>query len=261
MNWQLQQGAKLCGGCAARPAGQGANTVQQKAFLPRLSAAEQPLHLPCVHHCSSRPLLAFDSGTQPEPEQCPAHPHLHLPPPQATTCGPSSAAGRRCWPPCPPARWRTWRRRQRRAGRAPVGPQPRVRRAGREGASQAAAGGEETGGLHAGGAAPATPQAAHLPLHQACTFGGRWQQSCSWLPGPACLPLGARRQTRCCGFRVSAARAPGACCRAGAIPHRLVKKRAVNPWGLFVFIFFLAAFVFYVWARATHTLGLGSMLW
>lgn len=46
-----------------------------------------------------------------------------------------------------------------------------------------------------------------------------------------------------------------------AIPHRLVKKRAVNPWGLFVFVFFLAAFGFYVWARAAHTLGLGSMLW
>lgn len=45
------------------------------------------------------------------------------------------------------------------------------------------------------------------------------------------------------------------------IPHRLQKQRAINWWGLFVLLFFLAAFIFYVWARAAHTLGLGPMLW
>ncbi|PRW56955.1 Six-hairpin glycosidase [Chlorella sorokiniana] len=46
-----------------------------------------------------------------------------------------------------------------------------------------------------------------------------------------------------------------------AIPHRLVKKRAVNWWGLTVYLFFIAVFCFYIWARAAHTLGLGPMLW
>ena len=53
----------------------------------------------------------------------------------------------------------------------------------------------------------------------------------------------------------------GLCADEAAIPHCLKKQRAVNYWGLFVFIFFIAAFGFYIWARATHTLGLGPMLW
>lgn len=48
---------------------------------------------------------------------------------------------------------------------------------------------------------------------------------------------------------------------AAAIPHRLIKERAVNWWGLFVYVFFIGAFCFYIWARAAHTLGLGPMLW
>ena len=48
---------------------------------------------------------------------------------------------------------------------------------------------------------------------------------------------------------------------ASAIPHRLKKRRAVNYWGLFVYLFFIGAFGFYIWARAAHTLGLGPMLW
>ena len=57
------------------------------------------------------------------------------------------------------------------------------------------------------------------------------------------------------------------CCPASseaegaAIPHRLQKRRAVNLWGFFVFLFFIGAFCFYVYIRATKTLGLGSMLW
>ena len=46
-----------------------------------------------------------------------------------------------------------------------------------------------------------------------------------------------------------------------AIPHRLRKVRKFNYWGLFVYIFFIFAFGFYIWARASHTLGLGPMLW
>ncbi|KAI7842235.1 hypothetical protein COHA_004148 [Chlorella ohadii] len=48
---------------------------------------------------------------------------------------------------------------------------------------------------------------------------------------------------------------------ASAIPHRLVKRKAVNWWGLTAYLFFIAAFCFYIWARAAHTLGLGPMLW
>lgn len=46
-----------------------------------------------------------------------------------------------------------------------------------------------------------------------------------------------------------------------AIPHRLRKRVRVNSWGLFVFLFFIGAFAFYIYARAAHTLGLGPMLW
>ena len=59
----------------------------------------------------------------------------------------------------------------------------------------------------------------------------------------------------------SPARPPPAADEAGAIPHRLVKQRAVNWWGLTVYIFFIAAFCFYIYARAAYTLGLGPMLW
>jgi hypothetical protein len=45
------------------------------------------------------------------------------------------------------------------------------------------------------------------------------------------------------------------------IPASLKKRRAVNWIGLFVFLAFIAAFGFYVYIRATRTLGLGSMLW
>lgn len=48
---------------------------------------------------------------------------------------------------------------------------------------------------------------------------------------------------------------------ASAIPHRLVKQKAINWWGLTAYLFFIAAFCFYIWARAAHTLGLGPMLW
>ena len=48
---------------------------------------------------------------------------------------------------------------------------------------------------------------------------------------------------------------------AAAIPHRLRKARAVNWGGLAAYLFFIAAFAFYVYARAAHTLGLGPMLW
>ena len=48
---------------------------------------------------------------------------------------------------------------------------------------------------------------------------------------------------------------------ASAIPHRLVKRKAVNWWGLTAYLFFIGAFCFYIWARAAHTLGLGPMLW
>jgi hypothetical protein len=54
---------------------------------------------------------------------------------------------------------------------------------------------------------------------------------------------------------------PPALAEALPIPHRLHKQRAVNWWGLLSYLAFIAAFIFYVWARATHTLGLGPMLW
>ncbi|PSC71157.1 Six-hairpin glycosidase [Micractinium conductrix] len=47
----------------------------------------------------------------------------------------------------------------------------------------------------------------------------------------------------------------------GSIPHRLVKQRKVNPWGLTVFLAYIGAFCFYIWARAAHTLSLGPYLW
>lgn len=59
----------------------------------------------------------------------------------------------------------------------------------------------------------------------------------------------------------AAAPAAPAAEEASPIPHRLKKRRAVNYWGLFVYLFFIAAFGFYIWARAAHTLGLGPMLW
>lgn len=45
------------------------------------------------------------------------------------------------------------------------------------------------------------------------------------------------------------------------IPHRLRKARRVNWGGLAAYLFFIAAFIFYIYARAAHTLGLGGMLW
>lgn len=45
------------------------------------------------------------------------------------------------------------------------------------------------------------------------------------------------------------------------IPHRLRKRRALNPWGSFVFLAYLVAFGFYVYIRASKTLGLGGMIW
>ena len=92
--------------------------------------------------------------------------------------------------------------------------------------------------------AAATQPAYAGELYYSCPAAG---------PIPAFPPADALPTPWCCRC----------CCCADAlpIPHRLRKRRAVNWWGLFVFLFFIAAFGFYVWARAAHTLGLGPMLW
>lgn len=145
-----------------------------------------------------------------------------------------------------------------------------VQEGGSDGARPAAAEGEHP---HTPGAwwwrqSPAGPRAG-IPHDSCCTSmpacvcGGRGRAG---MPAPApcfgahaCLPAGACLQEAGDSARLPCIPLPR--CTAEAIPHRLVKKRAINHWGTFVFLFFLGAFGFYVWARATHTLGLGSMLW
>jgi hypothetical protein len=45
------------------------------------------------------------------------------------------------------------------------------------------------------------------------------------------------------------------------IPHCLKKERRVNWIGMLIFLIFLGAFGFYIYARMAYTLGLGGLLW